>query len=104
MTDAAVSQSSTVLLCSHGLPLIPPQIIPACCLLLAFKYNNTSRHSIIRERIKDILKVIEDYWRVSPREVLESEFSVYSMLKFQILADPLDLDPYLRRVQQAIEN
>jgi hypothetical protein len=48
--------------------------------------------------------VVEDYWRVSPKEVLESEFSVYSMLKFQILADPLDLDPYLRRVQQAIEN
>ena len=41
---------------------------------------------------------------MSPREVLESEFSVYSMLKFQILSDPDDLDPYLRRVRQAIEN
>lgn len=46
---------------------------------------------------------MDDRWRVSPREVLESEFAVYALLKFQILADLNDLDPYLRRVQQAVE-
>ena len=60
------------------------KLMPACCMLLAFKFNTTERPSVVKQRLKPFFKACEDKWRLSQRDILLMEFRVYAQLSFDL--------------------
>eukprot|EP00055_Hartaetosiga_balthica_P003893 m.9337 g.9337 ORF g.9337 m.9337 type:complete len:377 (+) comp3431_c0_seq1:85-1215(+) len=74
------------------------KLIPACCILLAFKFNSEERPSLVKLQLKPFFKICEEKWRLSQSDILGMEVRVYSKLGFSLEVDASTLQAYMKRI------
>lgn len=71
----------------------------SCCLLLAFKFNCTARPSVVKQRLRPFFKAIEEKWRISQRDTLQSEMKVFAELSFDLAVPVIIINDYVARIK-----
>ena len=91
--------------------------VMACCLVLAFKFNEpsggatllgssqyatpmTRRGETIR---KDLYDKIEHYLSVTILRVIQMEFTVFTWLRFELHIRPHEVDPHFTRILKSLK-
>ena len=91
--------------------------VMACCLMLAFKFNEpsggatllgssqyatpmTRRGETIR---KDLYDKIEQYLSVAILRVIQMEFTVFTWLRFELHIRPHEVDPHFTRILKSLK-
>ncbi|EGD73569.1 hypothetical protein PTSG_05276 [Salpingoeca rosetta] len=74
------------------------KLIPACCLLLAFKFNCTARPSIVKQRLQPLFKACEDKWRLARHDILLMEMPVFSQLSFDLNVPAATVTAFTARI------
>jgi hypothetical protein len=72
--------------------------LAAACLILSFKFNAGLKPSMAKSIMQDLLKEIEDTWRVDREAIFQAEMAVYAALKFHLHVSLEDVTPYLHRL------
>jgi len=76
------------------------KLIGAVCLFLAVKFNDPSPKP---QNLKELLECLESYLGTSPKEVLATEFDVFTKLSFSLYVYPKEVIPHTDRIVANLE-
>ncbi|KAK5577011.1 hypothetical protein RB653_001948 [Dictyostelium firmibasis] len=78
------------------------KLVASTCLLLAAKFNDTKA---MENALGPFFEQVEKRFDISKKEVLASEFSVFSQLSFTLFVSQFDVLPHLNRLKsEAVED
>eukprot|EP00730_Choanoeca_flexa_P016124 TRINITY_DN7558_c0_g1_i1.p1 TRINITY_DN7558_c0_g1~~TRINITY_DN7558_c0_g1_i1.p1 ORF type:complete len:431 (+),score=73.77 TRINITY_DN7558_c0_g1_i1:123-1415(+) len=77
------------------------KLLAACCLILAFKFDASSKPSLTKRHLAQVFKAIEEKWRVDSEDIISTEMDVYAALKFHLHVELNDLSRYLQQLEDS---
>eukprot|EP00045_Choanoeca_perplexa_P004973 m.42133 g.42133 ORF g.42133 m.42133 type:complete len:438 (-) comp12860_c0_seq1:61-1374(-) len=77
------------------------KVLAACCVVLAYKFDASTKPSVTKTYLKELFKVLEEKWRVESEDIIQAEMAVYSALSFHLHVELHELRPYLRTMEES---